>query len=176
MVELLETGTVLNCATENSLIILDELGRGTSTFDGYAIAFAVLDELALRNCRVLFSTHYHMLTEEFQENPLIALYHMDALVDEESDDVTFLYKMKKGVCPKSYGMKVAQMAGLPQEIRRRAQEKAQEFESISALSLYRSYTKKLIGRHHDLAALRHLLNYKSVEDLTHFWSQMKNSL
>jgi len=175
MVELQETSTILNCSTEHSLIILDELGRGTSTFDGYSIAYAVLDELALRNCRVLFSTHYHMLTDEFETNELIGLYHMDALVDEESEDVTFLYKMKKGVCPKSYGMRVAQMAGLSTEIRTRALEKAHEFESISALSLYRSYTIKLISRQHDLSAIRHILNPKSKEDLVQFWLQAKKT-
>jgi len=175
MVELQETATVLNGATEQSLIILDELGRGTSTFDGYAIAFGVLDDLSLRNCRVLFSTHYHMLTEEYKDNPLVSLCHMDALVDEKSENVTFLYKMKKGVCPKSYGMKVAQMAGIPKEIRERAIQKAQEFESVSALSLYRNYTKRLVRKHHDISDMNHIIN-SNREDLEHFIQSLKQRL
>jgi DNA mismatch repair protein MSH6 len=84
MVELLETANILKHATPNSLVILDELGRGTSTFDGYSIAYSVLDYLTKQiKCRVLFSTHYHKLTEEFSQNPAIGLHHMRCLVDDE---------------------------------------------------------------------------------------------
>lgn len=76
MVEMEETALLLNCATSSSLLILDELGRGTSTFDGYAIAYAVLDEIARRKCRTMFSTHYHMLTEEFAHRDEVSEYEM----------------------------------------------------------------------------------------------------
>lgn len=78
-----------------------------------------------------------MLTEEFANDPSVALYHMAALTDDESDDVTFLYKMAPGVCPKSYGLKVAQMAGISDAVRERAKEKAEDFEQITALAEYR---------------------------------------
>jgi len=91
---------------------------------------------------------------------------------KNSENVTFLYKMKKGICPKSYGMKVAQMAGIPDEIRQRAKEKAQEFESVSALSLYRNYTKRLVRKHHDISDMKHLFN-SSREDLEHFAETLK---
>ena len=78
-----------------------------------------------------------MLTEEFSSDPSIALHHMAALTDDKSDDVTFLYKMVEGVCPKSYGLKVAQMAGIGDEVRARAKEKADDFEKITALAEYR---------------------------------------
>ncbi len=95
MVELLETSNILRHATKNSVVILDELGtiitgtntlegRGTSTFDGYSIAYSVLKYLtSVIQCRVLFSTHYHKLTEEFANSKLIGLHHMKCMVDEE---------------------------------------------------------------------------------------------
>eukprot|EP01027_Heterolobosea_sp_BB2_P010980 GEZU01016024.1.p1 GENE.GEZU01016024.1~~GEZU01016024.1.p1 ORF type:complete len:200 (-),score=50.27 GEZU01016024.1:229-828(-) len=129
MVELEETSTILNCATRDSLVILDELGRGTSTFDGYSIAHAVLDYLASTiRCRTLFSTHYFMLTEAFEKNPLVGLYHMDCLVEPNKREVQFLYKFVPGVCPKSYGLNVAVMAGISEEIVARAEVIAEDFE------------------------------------------------
>ncbi|KAG0378622.1 DNA mismatch repair protein msh6 [Mortierella sp. AD032] len=129
MVELSETSKILSEATERSMVILDELGRGTSTFDGYAIAYSVLHELSTRiGCLGLFSTHYGTLTNEFERDPNIALKHMACQVDQANREVTFLYKLVDGVCEKSYGMNVAHMAGVPREIVDRAEEMAQEFE------------------------------------------------
>ncbi len=113
MVELSETSKILREATPRSLVILDELGRGTSTFDGYAIAYSVLKYLTTHvRCLGLFSTHYGMLTQEFESNSLIRLMFMSFFSDENKREVTFLYKLTDGVCPKSYGMNVASMAGL----------------------------------------------------------------
>ncbi len=82
MVELIEAGLVLHQATQHSLVILDELGRGTSTFDGYSLAYAVLQYIsAMIGCRTLFSTHYHMLTDEFKDNAAVALHHMKCITD-----------------------------------------------------------------------------------------------
>ncbi|KAG0289330.1 DNA mismatch repair protein msh6 [Linnemannia gamsii] len=129
MVELSETSKILSEATERSMVILDELGRGTSTFDGYAIAYSVLHELSTRiGCLGLFSTHYGTLTNEFERDPNVALKHMACQVDQANREVTFLYKLVNGVCEKSYGMNVAHMAGVPREIVDRAEEMAQEFE------------------------------------------------
>ncbi|KAF8966381.1 DNA mismatch repair protein msh6 [Entomortierella lignicola] len=129
MVELSETSKILAEATERSMVILDELGRGTSTFDGYAIAYSVLHELSTRiGCLGLFSTHYGTLTTEFVRDPNVALKHMACQVDQENREVTFLYKLIDGVCEKSYGMNVAHMAGVPRKIVDRAEEMAEAFE------------------------------------------------
>lgn len=129
MVELSETSKILSEATERSMVILDELGRGTSTFDGYAIAYSVLHELSTRiGCLGLFSTHYGTLTTEFERDPNVALMHMACQVDQVHREVTFLYKLVEGVCEKSYGMNVAHMAGVPRAIVDRAEVMAEAFE------------------------------------------------
>lgn len=129
-VEMEETSNVIKLATHRSLAILDELGRGTSTFDGYSIAHAVLnyvvDEL---KCRAMFSTHYHMLLDDFKLRPGVGTYHMAYVANEEKDNITFLYKFVKGECPLSFGLNVARMAGIPKSILERAKEKSTEFSS-----------------------------------------------
>ncbi|KAJ3067378.1 DNA mismatch repair protein msh6 [Podochytrium sp. JEL0797] len=129
MVELSETSKILREATPRSLVILDELGRGTSTFDGYAIAFGVLYELVTRTrCLGLFSTHYGMLTREFEGCGGVGLRYMSFVADEEKHQITFLYKLAEGVCPKSFGMNVAVMAGVPASIVDTAERVASGFE------------------------------------------------
>lgn len=137
MVELEEASAVLKYATDRSLVILDELGRGTATFDGYAIAYATLSHLALHTrCFTLFSTHYHLLTSEVETHELlrrvVALFYMDAMVDTDQHTVTFLYKMAVGVCPKSYGMMVAAMAKIPRDVVRSAHHRSSEFQANMA--------------------------------------------
>eukprot|EP00497_Spongosphaera_streptacantha_P003241 TRINITY_DN3891_c0_g1_i1.p1 TRINITY_DN3891_c0_g1~~TRINITY_DN3891_c0_g1_i1.p1 ORF type:complete len:263 (-),score=33.73 TRINITY_DN3891_c0_g1_i1:145-933(-) len=128
-VELDETSTILNHATEKSLVILDELGRGTSTFDGTGIAYAVANEISDNiKCRTLFSTHYHLLPNAFKDNPNICMFFMSFIMDEETKDVTFLYKFTKGVCSSSHGLNCAKMAGLSQAIIDRARKLSQAFE------------------------------------------------
>lgn len=136
MVELMETNKILKEATPHSLVILDEFGRGTSTFDGYALAFAVLFHL-ITKCRSLglFSTHYHMLTDEYADCPLVGLAYMDYLEHPEQKSITFLYKLKEGVAPKSFGMHVARMAGVPSSVIDRAEQVAEEFEQHSRCRL-----------------------------------------
>lgn len=134
MVELQETANILKNATAHSLVIMDELGRGTSTFDGYGIAYGVLDDLSRRlKCRSLFSTHYHLLTKEFEGNREIALFHMGCLANKETKEVIFLYKFTEGVCPKSYGMNVARAAGVMESVVRRAEAIATRFEENPSL-------------------------------------------
>ena len=99
-VEMEETKNVIQFATYRSLAILDELGRGTSTFDGYSIAHAVLNFLLQKvKCRAMFSTHYHMLLDDFKNKPGVVSYHMSYKQNEEQDNITFLYKFIKGECP-----------------------------------------------------------------------------
>lgn len=132
MVELYETSNILRNATKNSMVILDELGRGTSTFDGYAIAYSVIRYLAEKvQCRTLFSTHYYMLTEELLSHPFIDMYHMKCVIDSTISEVIFLYKFVKGVCQKSYGLNVARMAGISQEIVESAEESANNLEQAN---------------------------------------------
>ncbi|KAL0552823.1 hypothetical protein IC582_011950 [Cucumis melo] len=112
LVECSETASVLQHATQDSLVILDELGRGTSTFDGYAIAYAVFRHLIEKvNCRLLFATHYHPLTKEFASHPHVMLQHMACTFNDQ--ELIFLYRLRSGACPESYGLKVATMAGIP---------------------------------------------------------------
>eukprot|EP00996_Jenningsia_fusiforme_P000085 NODE_104_length_3257_cov_29.418329_g94_i0.p1 GENE.NODE_104_length_3257_cov_29.418329_g94_i0~~NODE_104_length_3257_cov_29.418329_g94_i0.p1 ORF type:complete len:1028 (-),score=240.60 NODE_104_length_3257_cov_29.418329_g94_i0:172-2868(-) len=137
MVELEETSSILKHATEKSLVIIDELGRGTSTFDGYAIAFGTLKYIAESlGCRTLFSTHYYLLSEDMAIHcaQTVAAYHMHYSLDPESGDVTFLYKYQRGVCQKSYGLDVARKAGLSAQILGRAHAKSAEFEQSCPLS------------------------------------------
>uniref|UniRef100_A0A915KC30 DNA mismatch repair proteins mutS family domain-containing protein n=1 Tax=Romanomermis culicivorax TaxID=13658 RepID=A0A915KC30_ROMCU len=128
-VELNETSSILKNATCNSLVILDELGRGTATHDGTAIAAAVLKELAENiQCRTLFSTHYHTLCEEYAENSNVSLNHMACVVENDNEDdisdetITFLYKLISGSCPKSHGFHAAKLAGVPMQVVRRAKQ------------------------------------------------------
>eukprot|EP00741_Cyanophora_paradoxa_P001424 tig00000489_g1377.t1 len=132
-VELHETAGVLRHATQDSLVILDELGRGTLTFDGVSIAHAVLHTLAASTrCRTLFSTHYHMLTDWVSapgSEGAVGLYHMQSLVEDSQRRVTFLYKFAAGVCPRSYGLNVAALARLPEAVLARAAALGASFES-----------------------------------------------
>ncbi len=121
MVEMKETASILREATTKSLVILDEIGRGTSTFDGLAIAWAVAEHLHnVNRCKVLFATHYHELTELGSFLPRVRVYHI--AVKEYRGDVVFLRELKPGAINKSYGIQVAKLAGLPQEVIRRARE------------------------------------------------------
>ncbi|XP_035028206.2 DNA mismatch repair protein Msh6 isoform X2 [Hippoglossus stenolepis] len=133
-VELSETASILHHATKHSLVLLDELGRGTATYDGTAIASAVVNELAEKICcRTLFSTHYHSLVEDYTNNPAVRLGHMACMVENECEDpsqetITFLYKFISGACPKSYGFNAARLANLPEEVIQSGHRKAREFE------------------------------------------------
>lgn len=129
LVELSETSAILKHATVNSLVLLDELGRGTATYDGTAIAAAVVNYLADLKCLTMFSTHYHSLVDNFHTDPRITLGHMACMVENEGDTddpteetVTFLYKYSSGACPKSYGFNAAKLAGMPKSIIKRAHE------------------------------------------------------
>ncbi|XP_016132009.1 DNA mismatch repair protein Msh6 isoform X1 [Sinocyclocheilus grahami] len=133
-VELSETASILLHATKHSLVLLDELGRGTATYDGTAIASAVVQELSEKICcRTLFSTHYHSLVEDHVQDPAVRLGHMACLVDHECEDpsqetITFLYKFIGGACPKSYGFNAARLASIPEEVIQSGHKKAREFE------------------------------------------------
>ncbi len=121
MVEMIETANILNNATEKSLIILDEVGRGTSTFDGISIAWAVAEYIAKRiNARTLFATHYNELTE--LGIIIDGVKNLNVVVREWGDEVIFLRKIENGPADKSYGIQVAKLAGIPDDVISRAKE------------------------------------------------------
>jgi len=121
MVEMIETANILNNATKKSLILLDEVGRGTSTFDGISIAWAVVEYIARHVCaRTLFATHYHELTE--LSLTLDGIRNLNVAVKEWGDEIIFLRRIEEGAADKSYGIQVARLAGLPDETVVRAKE------------------------------------------------------
>jgi DNA mismatch repair protein MutS len=132
MVEMNETANILHNATRKSLILLDEIGRGTSTYDGLSIAWAVTEYLHELGAKTLFATHYHHLNDLEEQLPRVKNYR--AAVKEEGDHVTFLHRIVQGGTDKSYGIQVARLAGLPPEVIERAKQVLQTLESDSARS------------------------------------------
>ncbi len=127
MVEMNEVSNIIKNATENSLIILDEVGRGTSTYDGLSIAWAILEYIAENiGAKTLFATHYHELTQ--LEGKIEGINNLNILVKEEGDEIIFLRKIEKGSTDKSYGIEVAKLAGIPNDIIERANEILYEIE------------------------------------------------
>jgi DNA mismatch repair protein MutS len=121
MVEMVETAGILNQATDRSLVILDEIGRGTATFDGLSIAWAVVEYLReVSKCRALFATHYHELTALAGRLPQVASVTME--VREWKDTIRFMHQVRPGAADRSYGIQVAKLAGLPAAVTKRAAE------------------------------------------------------
>ena len=130
MVEMTEVADILRCATKNSLLILDEIGRGTSTYDGMSIARAVLEHCAeKKRAKTLFATHYHELTE--LENVLPGTVNCNIAVKTRGEDIIFLRKILPGGADRSYGIEVAKLAGLPDGVLQRARKILQELEADS---------------------------------------------
>jgi len=138
MVEMTETANIINNATEKSLVILDEVGRGTSTYDGLSLAWAITEHIATKiKCRTLFATHYHELTElaELFTN----IKNCNVAVREWMDEVVFLHKILPGGTDKSYGIHVAKLAGVPKSILDRSKEILEELEA--------TFAKEATGEH-----------------------------
>lgn len=135
MVEMTEVANILRNATRNSLLILDEIGRGTSTFDGLSIAWAVVEHISntkLLGAKTLFATHYHELTE--LEGIMAGVNNYCIAVKEQGDDIVFLRKIVKGGADKSYGIQVAKLAGVPDSVINRAKELVEELVSSDLTS------------------------------------------
>jgi DNA mismatch repair protein MutS len=129
MVEMTETAAILHNATRRSLVVLDEIGRGTSTFDGVSIAWAVAEHLHdAVGCRTLFATHYHELQDLARERP--AVRNLTVAVREVGDRVVFLRKLVQGGASRSYGIEVAKLAGLPAAVLARAREILKNLEAM----------------------------------------------
>jgi DNA mismatch repair protein MutS len=120
MVEMSETASILHNVTSKSLVILDEIGRGTSTYDGIAIAWSVADFLLKAKAKTLFATHYFELTE--LEKQMAGAVNYNVAVQESDQGIVFLHRIARGSAGKSYGIHVAQLAGLPPSVIKKASE------------------------------------------------------
>jgi len=131
MVEMTETANILHNATENSLVLMDEIGRGTSTYDGLSLAWACAENLANRiKAMTLFATHYFELTTLPEKMEGVVNVHLDAV--EHGDTIAFMHSVQDGAASKSYGLAVAALAGVPKEVIKRARNKLKELETVSS--------------------------------------------
>ncbi|MFX1376679.1 MAG: DNA mismatch repair protein MutS [Promethearchaeota archaeon] len=161
MIEMTETAKILNYATPKSLIIIDELGRGTSTSDGQSIAMATLEKLNQLSIKTLFSTHYHQLTDI--NLPGVKNYHLD-IIENEDGSINFVRKLKLGSTDKSYGIHVAKLAGIPDDVIIRAFELLEQIEENdpfrttirengTSIPAGKHYDKLINGKKHELEKL-----------------------
>ena len=165
MVEMMEVATILKEATSNSLVILDEIGRGTSTYDGLSIAWAVAEHIAdksLCGAKTLFATHYHELTE--LEEKISGVKNYSIAVKEKGEDIIFLRKIVKGGTDESYGVHVARLAGVPQNVTKKANEILRSLERRNILNnkVIEKENKKVVAGQVDM------FNFKLAEVASEF--------
>lgn len=172
MVEMTEVATILKNATDRSLVILDEIGRGTSTYDGLSIAWAVAEAISKIKAKTLFATHYHELTD--LEDKLEGTKNMHIAVKEKGEDVIFLRKILAGGTDESYGVHVAKLAGVPRDVTKRANEILRTLERRSILRDEKKQTKSEIMEeqgqmsmyNYKLAEIAHQLDLVDLNNMT----------
>ncbi len=167
MVEMTEVANILRNATSQSLLILDEIGRGTSTFDGLSIAWAVIEHISnpkLLGAKTLFATHYHELTE--LEGKILGVNNYCVAVKEKGDDIVFLRKIVKGGADRSYGIQVARLAGVPESVLKRAKELADELVASDITAAVRDLTepKKKNKFTYDQVDMEQMSLFDTVQD------------
>lgn len=171
MVEMTEVANILRNATSKSLLILDEIGRGTSTFDGLSIAWAVIEHISnskLLGAKTLFATHYHELTE--LEGKISNVNNYCIAVKEKGDDIIFLRKIVKGGADKSYGIQVARLAGVPESVTSRAKEIVEELVQadittrIKDIAVQGGENPKIKAKHYDEVDLAQMSLFDTVKD------------
>ncbi|MDD3413998.1 MAG: DNA mismatch repair protein MutS [Lachnospiraceae bacterium] len=163
MVEMTEVANILRNATAKSLLVLDEIGRGTSTFDGLSIAWAVIEHISnpkLLGAKTLFATHYHELTE--LEGKLSSVNNYCIAVKEKGDDIVFLRKIVKGGADKSYGIQVAKLAGVPDQVIERAKELVKELSENDITAHVQNIAYQEVLKQHSVDSLE--LNQMSLFD------------
>ena len=172
MVEMMEVATILKEATANSLVILDEIGRGTSTYDGLSIAWAVAEFIADKEkcgAKTLFATHYHELTE--LEEKLDGVKNYNIAVKEKGEDIIFLRKILRGGTDESYGIHVARLAGVPKTVTQKADEILKGLERKNILTGKKQESKKVVEGQFDmfnykLAEIAHEIDKINLNELT----------
>jgi DNA mismatch repair protein MutS len=150
MVEMTETANILHNATQHSLVLMDEIGRGTSTYDGLSLAWASAEWLATKiNAMTLFATHYFELTELPNLFSGLANVHLDAV--EHGDEIAFMHAVQEGAANKSYGLAVASLAGVPKAVIKKAKQKLQQLENGQPKN--QSLTSTQIKQEHQLSLI-----------------------
>ena len=185
MVEMNEVADILKNATRKSLVILDEIGRGTSTFDGISIAKSVAEYISGKNigCKTLFATHYHELIA--MEREYEGVRNFSVAVSKRGDDLRFLHKIVEGGTDDSYGIEVAKLAGLPQKVIARAKEELKELEVSGKVKLAEAIERSAdnqfsfaaVNEQNAIARLRAAdINSMSPMDALLFVKELKDTL
>ena len=164
MVEMKEMSNIIKYATSNSLLVLDEIGRGTSTFDGLSLAWAIVEYISKNiKAKTLFATHYHELTE--LEKKLDNLINMKVDIKETNDSIIFLRKITRGSTDKSYGIEVAELAGMPKSLIKRAKSILKEIDKEDT---------KIDLPIADFAVQNDENDEKNIHELENFKDEIKN--
>ena len=188
MIEMLETATILNQATEKSFVILDEIGRGTSTVDGLSIAWSTLEYLHKNNkSRTLFATHFHELT--VLERTLPKLCNLTVKIKELEDNIIFLHKIVKGQANYSFGIEVAKLAGIPMEVIERSKSLLEDFEKYSKINSFNlkkketksSIKKPIYEKKPEISKSENLIKTLNIDEITpqealHILYKLKTSI